>query len=198
MTSAMPVQCSNQLSYEVTQLRAGQFVGLMFSRERKVMYDTSSSRFTATALDEEYVSTSFGHKWGVVFWPSAGAHQMEHLSPLISWVNPFPSRFINSIILFCNARESHECASSLLFDVRQYYLHFSIFIGSLSARETYSGNCSVYKSTRERVDSKVLKERWRLHLMGSCRVVFRIWRGTLSFHSLLPRLSSLYCTVSLY
>ena len=33
MTSAMPVQCSNQLSYEVTQLRAGQFVGLMFSRK---------------------------------------------------------------------------------------------------------------------------------------------------------------------
>ena len=33
MTSAMPVQCSNQLCYEVTQLRAGQFVGLMFSRE---------------------------------------------------------------------------------------------------------------------------------------------------------------------
>ena len=28
MTSAMPVQCSNQLSYEVTQLTAGQFVGL--------------------------------------------------------------------------------------------------------------------------------------------------------------------------
>ena len=28
---AMPMQCSNQLSYEVTQLRAGQFVGLMFS-----------------------------------------------------------------------------------------------------------------------------------------------------------------------
>ena len=35
MTSAMPVQCSNQLSYEVTQLRAGQFVGLMFSREKE-------------------------------------------------------------------------------------------------------------------------------------------------------------------
>ena len=33
MTSAMPVQCSNQLSYEVTQLRADQLVGLMFSRE---------------------------------------------------------------------------------------------------------------------------------------------------------------------
>ena len=32
MTSAMPVQCSNQLSYEVTQWRAGEFVGLMFSR----------------------------------------------------------------------------------------------------------------------------------------------------------------------
>ena len=31
MTCAMPVQCSNQLSYEVTRLRAGQFVGLMLS-----------------------------------------------------------------------------------------------------------------------------------------------------------------------
>ena len=38
MTSATPVQCSNQLSYEVTQLRAGQFVGLMFSRERNVVW----------------------------------------------------------------------------------------------------------------------------------------------------------------
>ena len=37
MTSAMLVQCSNQLSYEVTQWRAGQFVGLMFSRERNVI-----------------------------------------------------------------------------------------------------------------------------------------------------------------
>ena len=37
MTSAMPVHCSNQLSYEFTQLRAGQFVGLMFSRERNVV-----------------------------------------------------------------------------------------------------------------------------------------------------------------
>ena len=37
MTTAMPVQCSNQLSYEVTQLRACQFVGLMFSRERNVV-----------------------------------------------------------------------------------------------------------------------------------------------------------------
>ena len=38
MTSAMPVQCCNQLSYEVTQWRAGQFVGLMFSRERNVIW----------------------------------------------------------------------------------------------------------------------------------------------------------------
>ena len=27
-TSVMPVQCSHQLSYEATQLRVGQFVGL--------------------------------------------------------------------------------------------------------------------------------------------------------------------------
>ena len=37
-TSAMPVQCSNQLSYEVTRLRAGQFGGLIFSRERNVVW----------------------------------------------------------------------------------------------------------------------------------------------------------------
>ena len=41
MTSAMPVQCSNQLSYKVTQWRAGQFVGLMFSRERNVASNTA-------------------------------------------------------------------------------------------------------------------------------------------------------------
>ena len=38
MTSATLVQCSDQLSYEVTQWRAGQFVGLMFSRERNVIW----------------------------------------------------------------------------------------------------------------------------------------------------------------
>ena len=35
-SAVTPVQCSNQLSYEVTQWRAGQFVGLMFSHERNV------------------------------------------------------------------------------------------------------------------------------------------------------------------
>ena len=34
-TSATPVQCSYQLSYEATQLRAGQFVGLMRVFPRK-------------------------------------------------------------------------------------------------------------------------------------------------------------------
>ena len=38
ITSAIPVQCSHQLSYEVTQWRPGQFVGLMFSRERNVIW----------------------------------------------------------------------------------------------------------------------------------------------------------------
>ena len=44
MTSAMPVQCSNQLSYEVTQLRVRQFVGLMFPprkecRMKEMLYE---------------------------------------------------------------------------------------------------------------------------------------------------------------
>ena len=50
MTSAMPVQCSHQLSYEVTQWRAGQFVGLMFSRERNVYFIYSCSKRSSFAL----------------------------------------------------------------------------------------------------------------------------------------------------
>ena len=39
---------------------------------------------------------------------------MEPPPLLISWVNPFPSRFINRTIFFCNALESHGCACCLL------------------------------------------------------------------------------------
>ena len=91
----------------------------------------------------------------------AGAHQMEPPSLLISWVNPFPSRFINRTIFFCNALESHECGCCLLS-----FLYFHWFF-PLSARETSPGNRSIYKSTRERVDCKGLYGRRRLHLMGS-------------------------------
>ena len=83
-----------------------------------------------------------------------GAHQMELLSLLISWVNPFPSRIINRTIFFCNALESHECACCLLS-----FLYFH-WLFPLLARETSSGNRSIYKSTRERVDSKGLCGRW--------------------------------------
>ena len=44
MTSAMPVQCSNQLSYEVTQLKAGQFVGLMLSSNSLPVIDSCPVR----------------------------------------------------------------------------------------------------------------------------------------------------------
>jgi len=40
-----------------------------------------------------------------------------------------------------------------------------------SAREVSPGNRSNYKSTRERVDSKGLYGRWRLHLMGSWLII---------------------------
>ena len=43
-----------------------------------------------------------------------------------------------------------------------------------SAREVSPGNCSNYKSTRERVDSKGLYGRWRLHLIGS-------WPGSIVY-----------------
>ena len=89
--------------------------------------------------------------------PTDGASSL-----LISWVNPFPSRFINITIFFCNALESHECARCLLS-----FLYFH-WLFPLSASETSPGNPSIYKCTRERVDSKGLYERCWFHLMGSC------------------------------
>ena len=73
-------------------------------------------------------------------------HQMELPTPLISWVNPFPGRVINRTIFFCDALESHECACCLLS-----FLYFH-WLFPLSACETFPGNRSIYKSTRERVD----------------------------------------------
>ena len=110
------------------------------------------------------VSAVRKHIWPYILCTSskAGAHQMEPPSPLISWVNPFPSRVINRTTFFCNALGSHECACCLLS-----FLYFHWLFPPL-ARETSPGNRSLYKSTRERVDSKGLCGRWRLQLMGSC------------------------------
>ena len=108
---------------------------------------------------------------------------MEPPSPLISGVNSFPSRFVNRSIFICDALESHECACCLLFDVRQNYCQSFLYfhrLSLLSTRETSSRNRSIYKSTRERVDSKGLYGRWRLQLMGSWFACFN--RGTVSYH----------------
>ena len=43
------------------------------------------------------------------------------------------------------------------------YFHW---VFPLSARETSSGNRSIYKSSREGVDTKGLYGKWSLHLMG--------------------------------
>ena len=42
----------------------------------------------------------FKFPWSMNYYIGAGAHQMEPPSPLISWVNPFPSRFINRTACF--------------------------------------------------------------------------------------------------
>ena len=71
MTSAMPVQWSNQLSYEVTQLRAGQFVGVMFSREENVVWkkwdnclNCPASARIISSLDFKYrTSYSIPFRW---------------------------------------------------------------------------------------------------------------------------------------
>ena len=85
MTSAMPVQCSNQLSYEVTQLRAGQFVGLMFSRERNVVWKKCYMKcgvwnqlkiWSSHLLDTSYNTSFIPHSFHGKTW----AQQIDLLS----------------------------------------------------------------------------------------------------------------------
>ena len=94
--------------------------------------------------------------------PPPGAHHMEPLSPLIFWVNRFPSRFINTTIFFGNAL---ECACRLPFYVRQYYCHFSILIGSFLYQRAKPPQETVLFAN---LLGKGLYGRWKLHLMGSC------------------------------
>lgn len=93
---------------------------------------------------------------------------MEPPCPLISWVNPLPRRFINRTTFFCNAWIAWMRLLPAVWSktILLSFLYFH-WLFPLLARETSSGNCSIYKSTRERVDSSGLYGRWRLHLMGS-------------------------------
>ena len=74
--------------------------------------------------------------------------------------------------------------STIALSFRRYDWLFS-----LSEREVSPGNRSNYKSTRERVDSKGLYGRWRLHLMGSwtcpkCRQWPDIWNSEIFLFSI--------------
>ena len=60
MTSVMPVQCSNQLSYEVTQLRAGQFVWLMFSRKKECLIKEMRYEVWCLKSNEDMILTLAG------------------------------------------------------------------------------------------------------------------------------------------
>ena len=66
-----------------------------------------------------------------IIWPrnflKPGAHQMELPSPLISWVNLFPSRVINRSIFFCNALELMRLLPAAIS-------LFSLALSSISAR----------------------------------------------------------------
>ena len=99
----------------------------------------------------------------------SGAHQTEPPSPLISWVNPFPSRFINRTA--CFPRKVSYFRESRMSPWKKW----SWMKSNSEARPSSSpGNRSNYKSTLERVDSKGLYGRWRLHLMGSW-LIFISW-----------------------
>ena len=60
MTSAMPVQCSHQLSYEVTQWRAGQFVGLMLFPVKGMSYERMLYAVRCMKSNEDMIIASVG------------------------------------------------------------------------------------------------------------------------------------------
>ena len=86
MTSAMPVQCSNQLSYEVTQWRAGQFVGLMFSVKgmcvKEMLYAVRCLK------SNEDMILALAYNISFIYIPFTGKHEPNKLtcSPLCDFI----------------------------------------------------------------------------------------------------------------
>ena len=76
MTSAMPVQCSNQLSNEVTQLRTGQFVGFMFSRKRNVVWEKCNRKCGVLKSNEDMILALAGQ-----------FKQLSHEPEIFRWLN---------------------------------------------------------------------------------------------------------------
>ena len=106
MTSAVLVQCSNQLSYEVTQFKAGQFVGVMFSRERNVVWkkcymkcgvwNQMNKNLSNCLMKNSGYSTGFEPMTSTIRIPYA----LSHLNFSGSWDNclncPASARIISS------------------------------------------------------------------------------------------------------
>ena len=121
-----------------------------FSKISSILWKT-----TTTTTNKQNKTKKWDQVEVISAAPPSGGHLMEPQSLLISWVNPFPSRFINRTIFFCNVFESHECVCWLLFDVISL---FSLLF-PLSKRETSLWSRSICKSTRGRVDFKGLYAR---------------------------------------
>ena len=81
MTFAMPVQCSNQLSYEVTHLREGQFVGLVFSRERNVVWKKCYMKCGVLKSNEDMILALAGQ-----------FKQLSHEPEKFRWLNGIRTR----------------------------------------------------------------------------------------------------------
>ena len=136
----------------------------------KISKKIEKNCFSKERIYTKLVCLSSPTEW---FRQLSRAHQMEPLFPLISWVNPFPSRFINRTILFCNALDSHECACWLLFDVNNTTV-ISLF-SSILYQRTKPPQGTVLFINLLGVDSKGFYGRGRFHLMGSCFQLSYLW-----------------------
>ena len=89
---------------------------------------------------------------------------MEPPCTLISWVNPFPRRFINRTTFFCNAWIAWMRLLPAVWS-KTILLSFLYFHWLFPPQETVLFGKGL--TTLERVDSNGMYGRWRLHLMGS-------------------------------
>ena len=91
---------------------------------------------------------------------------MEPPPPLISWVNPFPSRFINKAIFFRSALESFECACCLLSFL--YFHCRALSCVYQRAKPPQGAVLFINLLGKGLTQSKDLYGGWRLHLMDIC------------------------------
>ena len=95
MTCELPVQCSDPLSYETTQMWAGQFVGLMCSCERNNEWRKYLWSLVVRCIEE--ISVEMAHQFEYHFFNSGFIIFHAIALELLMFSHPIYSFWLNSV-----------------------------------------------------------------------------------------------------